>query len=144
MLPRVDFARRVIVAALGLSALLAGLACRNTEPENMMEDQAEPIDVQAIVWCVFSFGSGETADGEEIRDPITGGTEANACLCLPIEIQPFSGSELDEILHQMAIDKCEESLREQGAVTTNCEELVGLPVDYETICDPDDWPPPPI
>jgi len=67
MLPHVGSTPRVIVA-LGLSALLAGLACRDAEPEDMKEDQAEPIDVQAIVWCVFSFGSGETADGEEIRD----------------------------------------------------------------------------
>jgi len=143
MLPHVNFARRVIVA-LGLSALLAGLACRDTEPEDMMEDQAEPIDVQAIVWCVLSHGSGKTDDGEEIS-VLTTGTNRGACLCLPIEVQPFSGSELDEILHQMALDKCEEDLRERGAVTTSCEEYIpDRSVDYETICDPDDWPPPPI
>jgi hypothetical protein len=45
----------------------------------------------------------------------------------------------------MAVDKCEEDLRALGAVTTNCEELVAeRPVDYESSCEPDEWPPPPI
>ena len=86
---------------------------------------------------------GETASGERVSVlPTT--TNRGACLCLPLGTQPFSGTELDELLHEMALDKCEEDLRALGAVTTNCAELVAeRPVDYESSCEPDDWPPPP-
>ena len=86
---------------------------------------------------------GETASGERVSVlPTT--TNRGACLCLPLGTQPFSGTELDELLHEMAVDKCEDDLREAGAITTDCEERIPeRPVDYERTCDPDDWPPPP-
>ncbi len=144
MLACTNAARRFIVA-LSVSVLFVAGACRDTVPEDMEEDNlSAPVDVQAILWCVLSFGSGETADGEEVSVPTTG-TNRGACLCLPVGTQPFSGSELDGLLHQMALDKCEEDLRERGAATTTCEEQVpDRSIDYESYCDPDEWPPPPV
>jgi hypothetical protein len=131
--------------ALSLSMLLVVAGCPDVEgDEGADADDPPPMDVQAILWCVLSSGFGETANGEQVAVRTTS-TNRGACLCLPVGTQPYSGSELDELLHEMALDKCEEDLRALGAVTTNCEELVAeRPVDYESSCEPDEWPPPPI
>ncbi len=130
--------------ALGLSVLLVLAGCPEDEGSEDADADDPPVDVQAILWCVLSGASGETASGEEVY-VLTSSTNRGACLCLPVGTQPYSGSELDALLHDMAVDKCEEDLRALGAVTTTCEELVAeRPVDYESICDADDWPPPPI
>lgn len=131
------------IDALGLSVLLFTAGCHESEGNDEVGDDAAPIDVQALLWCVLSEGGGETANGEQVS-VITSSTNRGACLCLPVGTQPYTGSELDEVLHQMAIDKCEEDLEAVGAVTTNCEERVPeRSVDYESRCEPDDWPPPP-
>ena len=92
---------------------------------------------------MLSSGFGETAEGEEVVVRTTG-TNRGACLCLPVGTQPYTGSDLDVLLHDMAIDKCEEDLRALDAVTTDCEVRVDeRPVDFESFCDPHDWPPPP-
>jgi hypothetical protein len=133
--------RRGVVALC--SSMLLLLACHEGEGGDSGEDDSDVIDVQAILWCVLTGASGETASGEEVH-VIPTGANRGACLCLPVGTQPYSGSELDQLLHEMAIDKCEEDLRALGAVTTNCEQLVSdNTVDYESPCDPDDWPPPP-
>jgi len=130
--------------ALSLSMLFLVAGCPDVEGGEDADDDEQPVDVQAILWCVLSGGSGETASGEEVY-VLTTSINRGACLCLPVGTQPYTGSELDELLHEMAVDKCEEDLRALGAVTTNCDELVpDRPVDYESICDPDDWPPPPM
>lgn len=130
------------IDALSLSTFLAA-GCPDAGGDDADADDP-PMDVQAIVWCVLSSGFGETADGEQVAVRTTS-TNRGACLCLPIGTQPYTGTELDELLHEMAVDKCEEDLRALGAVTTNCKELVAeRPVDYESSCEPDEWPPPPI
>lgn len=131
--------RRVHALSLSMLALVA--SCHDPAGDDADDDSA-PVDVQALLWCVLTSAvRGETADGERVF--IT--TKGEVCLCLPVGAQPYSGSDLDVLLHDMAIDKCEEDLRALDAVTTDCEERVGeRPVDYESSCDPDDWPPPPI
>jgi hypothetical protein len=132
-----------VLSALCLSGLAVFAGCPDADqPE--AEDDSPPRDVQALLWCVLSSASGETADGERVRVQTTS-TNRGACLCLPVGTQPFTGSELDELLHDMALDKCEEDLRALDAVTTHCAELIAeRPVDYESWCDPDAWPPPPV
>lgn len=131
-------------AALSSSMLLVLVGCPEDAGSEDADVEDPPVDVQAILWCVLTGASGETASGEEVH-VLPSSTNRGACLCLPVGTQPYSGSELDELLHDMALDKCEEDLRALGAVTTTCEELVAeRPVDYESICEPDDWPPPPI
>jgi hypothetical protein len=128
--------------ALTLSTLLVA-GCPADEGSEDAAPDDPPVDAQAILWCVLSGANGQTASGEEVH-VLTTSTNRGACLCLPVGTQPYSGSELDALLHDMAVDKCEEDLRALGAVTTTCEELVAeRPVDYERICEPDDWPPPP-
>jgi hypothetical protein len=130
--------------ALSLSALVFIAGCHDAEGDESSDEDHAPVDIQALLWCVLSAGGGETPDGEQVG-VITTSTNRGACLCLPIGTQPYTGSELDELLHDMAIDKCEEDLRALGAATTDCEERVPeRPVDYESPCDPDDWPPPPM
>lgn len=132
------------IRALIQSMLVLVLGCHEPKSDDADDDDRAPTDVQALVWCVLSSGFGETAEGEEVVVRTTG-TNRGACLCLPVGTQPYTGSDLDVLLHDMAIDKCEEDLRALDAVTTDCEERVGeRPVDYESSCDPDDWPPPPI
>jgi hypothetical protein len=141
---RIAGGMRCRVKALGLSMLLLLAGCPDGQEGEEPDADDPPMDVQAILWCVLSAGFGETADGEEVAVRTTSANRG-ACLCLPLGTQPFTGTELDELLHEMALDKCEEDLRALGAVTTNCAELVAeRPVDYESSCEPDEWPPPPI
>jgi len=132
------------LTALSLSALVLMAGCHDAGGDDSGDDDDHtPIDIEALLWCVPSAGSGETADGERVT-VLTTSTDRGACLCLPIGTQPSTGSELDELLHEMAIDKCEKDLRALGAITTSCEEHVPeQDVDYQSPCDPDDWPPPP-
>lgn len=140
---RITDGMRRCLDALCLSVLLLVAGCPEVEGGDDADADDPPDDVQAILWCVLSWGVGETADGEQVVVRTTS-TNRGACLCLPVGTQPFTGSELDELLHEMAVDKCEDDLREAGAITTDCEERIPeRPVDYERTCDPDDWPPPP-
>lgn len=128
----------------GLCILVQLAGCYQVDGAGDADDDDAPLDVQALLWCVLSEGVGETASGEQVIVSTTG-TNRGACLCLPVGTQPYTGSELDEVLHDMAISKCEEDLRALGAITTDCEERVPeRSVDYESVCEPDDWPPPPI
>lgn len=129
---------------LSALAVAANMACQAQDSDEMDDTKAAPEDIVALVWCVLSDGIGQTADGETV-DVDTTSENRGACLCLPVGVQPYTGSELDEILHQMALDKCEEDLAELGAVTTDCAEYIpDRSVGYETTCDPDEWPTPPI
>jgi hypothetical protein len=133
-----------VLSALRSSVLVVFAGCHDANPAEANDDDSPPDDVQALLWCVLSSASGETADGERVTVQTTS-TNRGACLCLPVGTQPFTGSELDELLHDMALDKCEEDLRALDAVTTHCAELISeRPVDYESSCDPDEWPPPPV
>lgn len=127
----------LLVVALG-----AATACN--EPSSMepdVDEGAAPLDVQALLWCLSCSGEGTTADGESVTFSGTR-SDPGACLCIPVGMQPTTGSELDQALHDMALERCEEELAALGAVTTRCDEYVSRAiVDYKEPCEPDEWPP---
>ena len=127
----------LLVVALGAAA-----ACNDPSSMDMdADDGSAPLDVQALLWCLSSTDEGTTADCETVLYLSTA-SNPGACLCIPVGMQPTTGSELDQALHEKALERCEEELAALGAVTTRCDEYVSKAlVDYEEPCEPDEWPP---
>ncbi len=129
-------ARRHARLASILLALGTG-AC--APPEDDLDDaEPEPIDVQALDWCIRSQGVGTLADGTEIRTPPTR-PEVYACACLAVGTSPSTGSEWEAEIIARGVEQCDDGLRERGAVSTNCEDVVpAQPIEFEGACtDPE-------